>query len=161
MSSSFYYDPFGSLVPSIVICVPYAGAIGELTTITIPVLEQQPRDYAKELLNRVRYLRDAYVTPFQPGGVVPNAQAFKDAEIFILKLPLNRTEMPTINVASDGEVNFCWSNSDGAHIDLGFFGNGTYSYYARGGTGLEIMGEKIDTKNMVPDELINIASSAA
>lgn len=158
--NSFYYDPFGSLVPPIVICVPYTGVAGEVTTITVPVLEQQPRDYAKELLTRVRYLRDTYVSAFEPGGVVPDPQAFKDAEVFILKLPLNRTEMPTINVASDGEVNFYWSNSSGAKIDLGFFGNGTYSYYARGGTGREISGENIVTKHKVPDELIDIAASA-
>jgi hypothetical protein len=157
----YYFDPFGSsLIPSVYICMPYERVPGEITTITIPILQSQTRDYAKELLNRVRYLRDTYVTAFEPGAVLPNAQAFKDAESFILQLPLNRTEMPTINVASDGEVNFCWSNRNGAHIDLGFFGNGTYSYYA-GNAGKEIMGENIETKSNVPDELIEIAASSA
>jgi hypothetical protein len=158
--SGIYYDPFGSLVPSIIICVPHMNPAAEITTITLPVLETQTRDYAKELLNRIRYLRDAYVMPFEPGAVIPNAQAFKDAEAFILKLPLNRTEMPAVNVASDGEVNFCWANSGGAHIDLGFFGNGTYSYYGRG-AGKEIMRERVDTKGQVPDELIEVAASSS
>lgn len=140
--------------------MPDAMSIDHLATITMPVVEIQTRDYAKELLNRVRYLRDTYVSPFEPGAILPNPQAFNDAEIFIRKLPLNRTEMPTINVAADGEVNFCWLNSGGARIDLGFFGNGTYSYYGCG-AGKEVMGDKIEAAAQVPDDLIKVAASSA
>jgi hypothetical protein len=81
-----------------------------------------------------------------------------DAESFILKLPLNRTGMPAINVASDGEVNFSWSGVN-THIDLGFFGNGTYSYYGRGG-GAEVVGEDVAAKSDVPKDLLKIAANS-
>ncbi len=157
--SGQYVDPFGSIIPAFVVYMPAGVSFaGEITTITVPVVASQTRDYAKELLNRVRYLQSTYVTPYEPAGTVPSAQAFKDAESFILKLPLTRTGMPSINVASDGEVNFCWSNDD-THIDLGFFGNGTYSYYGRS-PGKEIIGEKVETNSEVPDDLLGIAISA-
>ena len=38
---------------------------------------------------------------------------------------------PHLSFADDGEINFLW-NQDGIHIDLGFYGTGTYSYFARG-----------------------------
>ena len=138
--------------------MPYSGGgIGDVATISVPAIEPRARDYAKELLDRVRYLRDTYVTPYDPSGVAPTPQAFNDAESFIRLLPLNRTQMPTINVASDGEVNFCWS-SDTTHIDLGFFGNGTYSYYGRS-PAQEVIGENIMSKSGMPDELVKIAAA--
>ena len=153
-----YRDPLGTLVPAIVVYMPdYNNVMGaEITQITVPILEQQPRDYAKDALDRVRYLKNTYVRPHQPGATLPTAQAFKDAEAFILKLPLNRTGMPTINIASDGEVNFCWSGGP-TRVDLGFFGNGTYSYYAQSGQD-ESTGENIKAQDDVPTELLKIAS---
>jgi hypothetical protein len=74
-------------------------------------------------------------------------------------LPLTTTGMPTINVASDGEVNFSWSGAN-THIDLGFFGNGTYSYYGRG-AGIEAFGENVAAKDAVPKDLLKIAADAA
>jgi hypothetical protein len=154
-----YSYPFGSLVPAFVMYVPGTSAFAaEITTITVPVIASQTRDYAKELLNRVRYLQDTYVTPYEPGGILPSTQAFKDAESFILKLPLTRTGMPAINVASDGEVNFSWSGPN-THIDLGFFGNGTYSYYGRG-AGTEVTGENVAAKSDVPNDLLRIAANS-
>src|ERR1700682_1723472 len=151
-----YFDAFGPSIPAIVVYTPDFGAACEITTITIPVLETITRDYAKELLNRVRYLRGAYVSPIEAGGVAPSMNAFQDADSFILKLPLNRTGMPTINVASDGEVNFCWSNAQ-SRIDLGFFGNGTYSYYGSGG-GNEVIRDDVAANSPVPADLLEIAS---
>jgi hypothetical protein len=154
-----YFDPFGSYIPAIVVYAPLSAGACEITTITIPVAESLTRDYAKELLDRLRYLKGTYIKPYGPGSVLPAAQAFNDAESFILKLPLNRTGMPTINVASDGEVNFCWSN-DQARIDLGFFGNGTYSFYGSSG-GNEVVGEEVAADSPVPTDLLKIASLSA
>ncbi len=92
--SGQYFDPLGSMIPSFVVYVPYSGGgIGDVATISVPAIEPRARDYAKELLDRVRYLRDTYVTPYDPSGVAPTPQAFNDAESFIRLLPLNRTQM--------------------------------------------------------------------
>jgi hypothetical protein len=155
-----YSTAFGSLIPELVIYMPVPGALaGEIATITVPLLNAQPRDYAKEMLNRIRYLQDTYIVPYQPGGVAPTSQAFSDAESFILKLPLNRTGIPVINVAADGEVNFNWTGKN-THIDLGFFGNGTYSYFGRG-AGTEAIGENVAAKSDIPEDLLKIATNAA
>ena len=36
--------------------------------------------------------------------------------------------IPHISLATDGEINFFW-NLVNFRLDLGFFGDGTYSYY--------------------------------
>lgn len=149
-------DPLGLPMPAIVYYVDSAMQ-GAYTYINASSIEYKTPDYAKELLDRVRYLRKAYTKAFAPHGVAPNARAFNEAEAFIKTLPLNRTGLPTINVASDGEVNFDWSSGI-SKIDLGFFGNGTYSYYARGGNYGEISGDDIAVGTEVPEQLIKIAS---
>lgn len=149
----------GNLMPEIIVYVsdPLQGPITFINAAAVPAKTQ---DYAKDLLDRIRYLRNTYVLPIAPNGTAPSPQAFNDAEAFIRKLPLNRTGLPTINVASDGEVNFDWSN-DISQIDLGFFGNGTYSYYARGGNYAEVSGDDVTVETDVPDELVKIASVTA
>jgi hypothetical protein len=149
-------DPLGTAVPGIIF---YAGNFvqGPITCINAAIVQTPTLDYAKSLLDRVRYLRRTYTAPFGPNAVIPSVEAFKDAEAFIRKLPLHRTGLPTINVASDGEVNFDWS-TNAIQIDLGFFGNGTYSYYARGGNYGEISGDGIAVETEVPKELVRIAA---
>jgi hypothetical protein len=60
-------------------------------------------------------------------GVAPSGEAIADALSFIRLLPL-RARLPKPMVAGDGEVGFYWK-SDDCYIDVGFFGNGTISYY--------------------------------
>ena len=151
-----HLDPFGPTAPAVIRYV--SGYAGQIDTVTVMITMSAPRDYATELLDRVRYLKDVYVTPYEPGGVVPSAQAFADAESFILKLPLNRTGMPKIDVASDGEVNFCWF-SDNSRVDLGFFGNGTYSYFGQA-PGSEVAGENVAATSEVSPDLVKIAASS-
>ena len=55
--------------------------------------------------------------------------ACKDAETFLALLPED-TKPPLVSLANDGEVNFAWYDP---HIDLGFYGDATYSVYARDG----------------------------
>jgi len=155
------FQPFdylsGSVVPQLVLYLPADFEKNQLATICLPAIAQQPKDYAKIALERLRYLKKAYASPHQPDGVSPNAEAFRDAEVFILKLPLNKTGVPTINIASDGEVNFDWSD-DASRIDLGFFGDGHYSFYARG-RDIEATGDNIAIVEEIPASLLQIAST--
>lgn len=87
-----------------------------------------------------------------PGAVWPDAQAFKDAYAFILCLRNATIPMPVITLADDGEINFLWSQ-DGVHVDLGFYGTGTYSYFARGRHGPGIRDEEIPASEGLPAEI--------
>ena len=115
------------------------------------------RDYAKQLLHRLRYLKSTYVRAYVPGGVSPSPEAFRDAEQFVLKLPLRSVGIPFVSVASDGEINFDWTAGN-VRIDLGFYGDGRYSFFARNADA-EALGDDIAIVDDVPADLLHIASS--
>ena len=88
-----------------------------------------------------------------PDATWPSVQAFRDAEIFIRKLPLDSIPMPNIGLADDGEVNFLWDH-DGVHVDLGFYGRGSYSYFTCGKTGNKIYAEDALVSDDFPGEIL-------
>ena len=62
----------------------------------------------------------------------PTEQAFADAFEFISRLDPEVRVMPEIELVGDGEINFSWERDDGnLQIDLGFYGTGKYSCFAR------------------------------
>ena len=78
-----------------------------------------------------------------PDVQAPSSEAFVDAFEFVSRLDLNsHSTMPSIDVADDGEINFFWKSED-LHIDLGFYGTGTYSYFARRNNGESLKGDDI------------------
>ena len=87
-----------------------------------------------------------------PGAVWPNSEAFNEAKMFIRSLP-DFAPMPNMGLADDGEVNFLWKN-DGIHIDLGFYGEGTYSYFARDKNGQKFHGDDSLPSKGLPSEII-------
>ena len=63
---------------------------------------------------------------------VPTDKAFADAFDFISRLDLNAHTMPEIELIGDGEINFSWARDrDNLRVDLGFYGTGKYSCFAR------------------------------
>ena len=86
-----------------------------------------------------------------PCAVWPNVKAFEDASIFIQHVDLGSIPMPIISLADDGEVNFLWKY-DPVHVDLGFYGTGTYSYFACHKDGRELIGEIVPAcRGLVPE----------
>ena len=71
----------------------------------------------------------------------PTNQAYKDAILFLKVLPTGSL-LPSIGFADDGEVNFSWKQN-GIHIDLGFYGDGTYSYFAKDSEGNKYYGDDV------------------
>lgn len=92
-----------------------------------------------------------------PDAVWPDDQAFDDARAFIGCLPLPLIPMPEISLAHDGEINFLWEGDD-IYVDLGFYGTGTYSYFARGRDGYGIRGEDIPASEGLPDKIVSLLS---
>jgi hypothetical protein len=111
----------------------------------------------KELFDRITELRAKYLTAWLPNSKAPNETAFQNARDFVLTLPLNRIVKPAIHVASDGEVNFQWSGPD-FQIDLGFYGNGKFSFYAAKEGYEPIIGDEVSVKEGIPKSLVDFAS---
>jgi hypothetical protein len=91
-------------------------------------------------------------------GEPPIASAFADAVTFAKSTDLHWTPLPNIHLASDGEVNFLWRNK-GIHIDLGFYGNGKFSYYAESPVKEPMYGDDLDASAGMPQELLELFRS--
>ena len=85
----------------------------------------------QRLLQRLETLGTRPESERWPSAEWPSDRALADARAFIHALPIYSILLPHLSFADDGEINFLW-NQDGIHIDLGFYGTGTYSYFARG-----------------------------
>ena len=85
----------------------------------------------QKLLQRLEILGSRPESEKWPSAEWPSDRALVDARDFIHALPRYSILSPHLSFADDGEINFLW-NQDGIHIDLGFYGTGTYSYFARG-----------------------------
>ena len=85
----------------------------------------------------------------------PNEKAFEDAYVFIQHLDLTSIPVPIITLADDGEVNFLWKYEP-AHVDLGFYGTGTYSYFACHKDGRESIGDNVPANRGLLPEVIQL-----
>ncbi len=110
-----------------------------------------------DLLDRLAELKTKYNTVWLPNSTRPKDDAFQNAKDFVSTLPLNRIVKPAIHVASDGEVNFQWSGPD-FHIDLGFYGDGRFSFYGAKKGHKPIVGDEVPVKDGIPKLLEDIAS---
>ena len=90
-----------------------------------------PLGHQQKLLQRLATLESRPESERWPSAELPSARALVDARDFIRALSKCSILLPHLSFADDGEINFLW-NQDGSHIDLGFYGTGTYSYFARG-----------------------------
>ena len=90
-----------------------------------------------------------------PNADWPHPRAFADAMVFVEALPQKSIPLPNVGLADDGEVNFLWDSSD-IHVDLGFYGDGCFSYYARDSSGQAIHGDDIPARAGLPDALLEI-----
>ncbi len=113
---------------------------------TIPSPEQQ------ELLGQLEAWRRTPEEDRWPEGIWPCPNAFDEAEAFIRTLPLETIPAPRVYVAHDGEINFLWKTAD-LHVDLGFYGTSTYSYYARGKDGIDHLCEEAPSAAGLTEEL--------
>ncbi len=126
--------------------------------VNVPANFDLAQSQTKELFDRLSELKTKYSTAQVPNGTPPNEAAFQNAKDFVLTLPLNRIIQPSIHVASDGEVNFQWSGSD-FQIDLGFYGNGKFSFFAAKKGSNPILGDEVPVKDGIPKNVVDFATS--
>jgi hypothetical protein len=95
-----------------------------------------------------------------PDSVGPHPAAIEDAEVFVRNLFSSGDVVPPhITLASDGEVNFFWRGPTGT-VDLGFFGSGTYSYYAAPKDGTPGGSDSV-MPNSIPRDVLAIVGKEA
>jgi hypothetical protein len=111
-----------------------------------------------DLLDRLAELKTKYSTVWLPNSTRPSDNAFQNAKDFVSTLPLQQMVKPAIHVASDGEVNFQWSGPD-FHIDLGFYGNGKFSFYGAKEGHAPIIRDEVPVKDGIPRDLVDFASA--
>ncbi|MDE2787114.1 MAG: hypothetical protein OXL37_10670 [Chloroflexota bacterium] len=104
-----------------------------------------------QLVRRLEQLRSVPEGERWPTSELPDA-AFRDAKVFLDRLPFPLVALPHISLADDGEVNFAW-DCEGMHIGLGFYGSGTFSYYARGSDGREHYRDDVSASHPLPADL--------
>lgn len=109
-----------------------------------------------KLVARIREL-GAYADGWDGSeGRAPSEVAVNDAERFANSfLQDERIEKPFISLAADGEIAFLWALA-GFRLDLGFYGDGTYSYYGRSSAGKEFMSDKESIGTPLPEELLRL-----
>ena len=114
----------------------------------------QPAGAAKALvLGRIRQIHEALHAHVAPWSDPPSDSAFGDAEVFVLAWPADALHIPDVGLADDGEVNFLWKSRD-LHVDLGFYGDGTFSYYAKSLGGVEHSDDDVPAGSGLPAVLL-------
>ena len=90
-----------------------------------------------------------------PAADWPSTEAFRDARAFIEALPSESIPLPYLGLADDGEVNFLWK-ADGLHVDLGFYGTGTFSFFAREKTNEGFYGDDFPASGGLPGAILEL-----
>lgn len=103
-------------------------------------------------LKRIAELRRTPEGERVPWSTWPDERAFSDARTFVLAWPSDAVLTPDIGLADDGEVNFLWEAAD-VSADIGFYGDGTFSFYAKGGDGKEYFGDDIPAHEGLPAKI--------
>ena len=114
---------------------------------TAPDIDQKIR-----LNERLQELRQTVLEHVSFDDTSPVQRALAEAGEFIDCLPFPLIFMPEISLARDGEVNFFWQN-DMFYLDLGFYGDGNGSCFARTIYGRKIHLDRIAPKGPLPSEL--------
>ena len=86
-------------------------------------------------------------------------QSISDAENFMWKL-FPTVKEPFITLASDGEINFLWILPN-FRLDLGIYGDGSYSYYGKTSGGEEFIADETPIDENLPEEILALITNKA
>ena len=88
-------------------------------------------------------------------GKAPTHAAITDAERFTRILMRDDVYAPHISLATDGEINFLWMLPH-LRLDLGFYGDGTYSYYGKTAAGDEFLVDDTSVGTPLPEQILQL-----
>jgi hypothetical protein len=120
----------------------------------IEPLEKKIKTEKSKVISRIKGLKK-YQQGWYDGieGSPASEQTIQDALIFANNLDFNNIHTPYISLARDGEVSFWWDLKT-IKLGLGFYGDGTYSYYAKLENGKEFFGDDKDSSLTLPLEIL-------
>lgn len=121
-----------------------------------PVAKNQRLDTKRIDLKIIARIREIGMYPNGWDNANANAaskKAVDDAENFIRQLLSVNVKEPIISLAADGEINFLWILPD-FRLDLGVYGDGSYSYYGKASNGEEFIADVKSIDEKLPDEII-------
>ena len=104
------------------------------------------------VLERLRALRADPEAEEPPWAERPSDRAFADALSFVSAWTTAALPMPDVGLADDGEVNFLWQGPE-LHVDLGFYGDGTFSCFARAPGGVRFAADDVAAELGLPPDL--------
>ena len=119
----------------------------------VPDVDQKVR-----LNERLQDLRGTVLEHVSFDDTNPVHRALAEAGEFIGCLPFPLIFMPEISLARDGEINFFWQN-DMFYLDLGFYGDGHGSCFARTSSGRKVHLDRITPRGPFPPELRELFDS--
>ena len=124
-----------------------------------PVAANQVLDRHRQDLTLIAKIHEKskYVNNWDGNGAkAASLEAINDAETFIwILLKYSIIHSPIISLAADGEINFLWI-LPGFRLDLGVYGDTTYSYYGKTLNGKEYLADDVDIKQRLPGHIINL-----
>lgn len=110
-----------------------------------------------KMLARIRCIGSYTDSWDNADGKSASRQAVNEAEQFAWQLPPDIKE-PTITLAADGEINFLWVFSE-FKLDLGIYGDGSYSYYGKAADGTEFLADEVMISEKLPSEILAIITN--
>jgi hypothetical protein len=118
------------------------------------VLESKIEREKSKIISRIKKLQK-YQQGWYDGieGIPASEQTIQDALIFANNLDFNKIHIPYISLARDGEISFWWDLKT-IKLGLSFYGDGTYSYYAKLENGKEFFGDDEDSILTLPLEIL-------
>lgn len=84
----------------------------------------------QQLQSRLRAIGAYEAGDLGPESKPASASSLLESGRFVEQIDWTTSKIPSLNLAEDGEINFFWSDPE-LYLDLGFYGDGTYSYYAK------------------------------
>ena len=120
----------------------------------IPTGQQNEIDYEKDVTEKINEFKFYEVNWDGYEGIAASSETVNDAIKFINKLPSNTT-VPRPGLSGDGEISLFWEDN-GVYIDIGFFGDGKYTLYAKDSQEIEYLRDDIDLSDPLPDALLNL-----
>lgn len=88
-------------------------------------------------------------------SIKPKSTTIQDAQQLARDILSKRIVSPTISLSDDGEISFYWDEQQYI-LDVGVFGDGSYSYYYKDTNGNELFADDKSIKNILEDEIIRM-----
>lgn len=116
------------------------------------IIENDSVNFIKSQIDRISLYESGWNGERSIGA---STLTVNDAKKFCEILFATDVRIPKVSLADDGEINFYWS-FDKNILDLGFFGDGNYSYYFKGKDGKELFADDMPINEILNDKIIEL-----